>query len=121
MLFTRGLAKRLAPGQSAYSLHPGVIGTNLARSLGVVGKVFVFFLKLFSKNPLLWCGGVMMMVLWWWPVAVAGFLFFFMSCTSTFSSFVLLGCAAAAEFEPEPTERKVSSLSSPVTCGPLRI
>jgi len=51
VLFTRSLAKRLGPGQSAYSIHPGVIGTNLARSMGVMGKVFVFFLKLFSKNP----------------------------------------------------------------------
>jgi len=51
VLFTRGLAKRLAPGQSAHSIHPGVIGTNLARSMGVMGKVFVFFLKLFSKSP----------------------------------------------------------------------
>lgn len=51
MLFTRGLTERLAPGQSAHSIHPGVIGTNLARSMGVIGKVFVFFLKLFSKSP----------------------------------------------------------------------
>lgn len=51
VLFTRGLAKRLAPGQSAHAIHPGVVGTNLARSMGVMGKVFVFFLKLFSKNP----------------------------------------------------------------------
>jgi len=50
VLFTRGLARRLAPGQSAYSVHPGVIGTNLARSMGVMGKVFAFFLKLFSKS-----------------------------------------------------------------------
>ncbi len=51
VLFTRGLAKRLAPEQSAHAIHPGVIGTNLARSLGVIGRVFVFFLKLFSKSP----------------------------------------------------------------------
>jgi NAD(P)-dependent dehydrogenase (short-subunit alcohol dehydrogenase family) len=51
VLFTRGLARRLAPGQSAHSIHPGVVGTNLARSMGLLGKVFVFFLKLFSKNP----------------------------------------------------------------------
>ena len=50
VLFTRGLATRLVPGQSTHSIHPGVIGTNLARSMGVVGKVFVFFLKLFSKT-----------------------------------------------------------------------
>ncbi|MDQ3035634.1 MAG: SDR family oxidoreductase [Myxococcota bacterium] len=51
VLFTRGLAKRLAPGQSVHSIHPGVIGTNLARSMGVIGKVFVFFLRLFAKSP----------------------------------------------------------------------
>jgi NAD(P)-dependent dehydrogenase (short-subunit alcohol dehydrogenase family) len=51
VLFTRSLAKRLAPGQSAHAIHPGVIGTNLARSMGLIGKVFVFFLKLLSKNP----------------------------------------------------------------------
>jgi len=51
VLFTRGLATRLAPGQSAYSIHPGVIGTNLARSMGVIGKVFVLFLKGFAKSP----------------------------------------------------------------------
>jgi NAD(P)-dependent dehydrogenase (short-subunit alcohol dehydrogenase family) len=51
VLFTRGLAQRLAPGQSAHSIHPGVVGTNLARSMGLLGKVFVFFLKLFSKTP----------------------------------------------------------------------
>jgi NAD(P)-dependent dehydrogenase (short-subunit alcohol dehydrogenase family) len=50
VLFTLGLAERLAPGQSAYSIHPGVIGTNLARSMGWLGKVFVFFLKLLSKS-----------------------------------------------------------------------
>jgi NAD(P)-dependent dehydrogenase (short-subunit alcohol dehydrogenase family) len=51
VLFTRGLAKRLTPGQSAHSIHPGVIGTNLARSMGMLGRVFVFLLKLFSKTP----------------------------------------------------------------------
>jgi NAD(P)-dependent dehydrogenase (short-subunit alcohol dehydrogenase family) len=51
VLFTRGLATRLAPGQSAHSVHPGVIGTNLARSMGLLGKVFVVLLKLFSKSP----------------------------------------------------------------------
>jgi len=51
VLFTRGLVARLAPGQSAHSIHPGVVGTNLARSMGIMGKVFVFLLKLFSKTP----------------------------------------------------------------------
>ena len=51
VLFVRGLTRRLAEGQQAFAVHPGVIGTNLARSMGVLGKVFVFFLKLFSKTP----------------------------------------------------------------------
>lgn len=51
VLFTRGLAKRLRPGQSALAVHPGVVGTNLARNMGVLGKVIVFFLKLFAKTP----------------------------------------------------------------------
>jgi NAD(P)-dependent dehydrogenase (short-subunit alcohol dehydrogenase family) len=50
MLFTHGLAKRLAPGQSAHAIHPGVIGTNLARSMGVAGKLIVVLLKLFAKS-----------------------------------------------------------------------
>jgi NAD(P)-dependent dehydrogenase (short-subunit alcohol dehydrogenase family) len=51
VLFTRGLARRLGAGQSTHAIHPGVIGTNLARSMGVMGKVIVFFLKLFAKTP----------------------------------------------------------------------
>jgi retinol dehydrogenase-13 len=51
VLFTRGLAGRLGPGQSALAIHPGVVGTNLARDLGVMGRVIVFFLKLFAKTP----------------------------------------------------------------------
>ena len=51
VLFTHGLVGRLAAGQSTYSIHPGAIGTNLARSMGLMGNVFVFFLKLFAKNP----------------------------------------------------------------------
>jgi NAD(P)-dependent dehydrogenase (short-subunit alcohol dehydrogenase family) len=51
VLFNQGLARRLGPGQSALAIHPGVIGTNLARSMGLLGKVFVFFLKLFAKSP----------------------------------------------------------------------
>ena len=50
VLFTRGLARRLAPGQSAHAIHPGVIGTKLARSMGVIRKVFVVVLKMFSKT-----------------------------------------------------------------------
>lgn len=49
VLFTRALAKRLQPGQSAFSLHPGVIATNLSRDL-TGGAVFRFFTRLFSKN-----------------------------------------------------------------------
>lgn len=33
VLFIRGLAKRLPPNVKAFSLHPGVIGTNLTRSM----------------------------------------------------------------------------------------
>jgi NAD(P)-dependent dehydrogenase (short-subunit alcohol dehydrogenase family) len=51
VLFTRGLARRLGPGQSALAIHPGVVGTNLARNMGALGKVIVFFLKLFAKTP----------------------------------------------------------------------
>lgn len=51
VLFTLGLSQRLAPGQSAHAVHPGVIGTNLARSMGLLGKVFVLLLKMFSKSP----------------------------------------------------------------------
>jgi NAD(P)-dependent dehydrogenase (short-subunit alcohol dehydrogenase family) len=50
VLFTRGLARRLGPGQSALAIHPGVVGTNLARNMGGLGKVIVFFLKLFAKT-----------------------------------------------------------------------
>jgi len=51
VLFTRGLARRLEPGQLAHAIHPGVVGTNLARSMGAMGKVIVFFLRLFAKTP----------------------------------------------------------------------
>jgi WW domain-containing oxidoreductase len=36
LLFARELAKRLAPGQTANSVHPGVIATNLTRHLNPV-------------------------------------------------------------------------------------
>lgn len=50
VLFTRALAKRLPPGRRAFSLHPGVIGTNLSRHLGVLSVAFTVGAKLFSKS-----------------------------------------------------------------------
>jgi NAD(P)-dependent dehydrogenase (short-subunit alcohol dehydrogenase family) len=49
VLFTKGLAKRLPPNVQAFALHPGVIATNLSRSIGG-GAVFRFFTRIFSKN-----------------------------------------------------------------------
>ena len=50
-LFAVSLAKRLAPGQLAFSVHPGVIATNLSRSMGLLAAPFSLAMKLFSKNP----------------------------------------------------------------------
>lgn len=49
VLYTRSLAKRLQ-STLVYSLHPGVIPTNLSRSLGVLGSVFRVALRVFSKS-----------------------------------------------------------------------
>jgi len=48
VLFTRALAKRLP--QPALSLHPGVIKTNLTRSMGAAGVVFRAVAGLFTKS-----------------------------------------------------------------------
>src|SRR5262249_666077 len=40
VLFTRQLAKRLKPSVLTFSLHPGVIATNLTRSMGITGSIF---------------------------------------------------------------------------------
>jgi NAD(P)-dependent dehydrogenase (short-subunit alcohol dehydrogenase family) len=50
VLFTRQLAKILPPAVEAFSLHPGVIPTNLTRSMGVMGSVFRSVGKLFMKT-----------------------------------------------------------------------
>lgn len=39
LLFARALARRLPSGQTANAVHPGVIGTDLWRHLGLVAKV----------------------------------------------------------------------------------
>jgi NAD(P)-dependent dehydrogenase (short-subunit alcohol dehydrogenase family) len=48
VLFTRSLAKRLK--QPCFSLHPGVIKTNLTRSMGALGAVFRAVGGLFMKS-----------------------------------------------------------------------
>jgi NAD(P)-dependent dehydrogenase (short-subunit alcohol dehydrogenase family) len=50
VLFVKGLAKRLPKGVEAFSLHPGVINTNLSRSMGFSGTLFRFFGALFMKS-----------------------------------------------------------------------
>lgn len=49
VLFTRGLSKRLPPNVSTFSLHPGVIPTNLSRSIPG-GAIFRAVGKLFLKS-----------------------------------------------------------------------
>jgi NAD(P)-dependent dehydrogenase (short-subunit alcohol dehydrogenase family) len=50
VLFTRQLAKDLPPSVKTFSLHPGVIATNLTRSMGVAGSVFRTVGTLFTKS-----------------------------------------------------------------------
>lgn len=50
VLFVKALAKRLPPGVEAFSLHPGVIKTNLTRSMGFTGTLFRVFGGLFMKS-----------------------------------------------------------------------
>ena len=50
VLFTKQLAKVLPASVEAFSLHPGVIATNLTRSMGLVGSVFRTVGKLFTKT-----------------------------------------------------------------------
>ena len=50
VLFTRALLLRLPPNVLAFSLHPGVIPTNLSRSMGVVGSIQRTVSKLFLKS-----------------------------------------------------------------------
>jgi NAD(P)-dependent dehydrogenase (short-subunit alcohol dehydrogenase family) len=50
VLFTHQLAKVLPSSVEAFSLHPGVIPTNLTRSMGFAGSVFRTVGKLFMKT-----------------------------------------------------------------------
>ncbi len=50
VLFTKALAKRLGAGQSTFAVHPGVIPTNLTRSLGVMGRIYRAVGGLFLKT-----------------------------------------------------------------------
>lgn len=50
VLFIKALAKRLPAGVEAFALHPGVIKTNLTRSMGFIGKVFGAVGGLFMKS-----------------------------------------------------------------------
>lgn len=50
ILFTRQLQKILPPTVEAYALHPGVIPTNLTRSMGVAGSVFRAVGRFFTKT-----------------------------------------------------------------------
>jgi hypothetical protein len=47
---TNHIVKRLPSNVLAFSVHPGVIATNLSRSLGVPGSVYRFVGKLFLKS-----------------------------------------------------------------------
>jgi NAD(P)-dependent dehydrogenase (short-subunit alcohol dehydrogenase family) len=50
VLFARQLAKILPKSVEAFSLHPGVIATNLTRSMGFAGAVFRVVGKPFTKS-----------------------------------------------------------------------
>jgi WW domain-containing oxidoreductase len=50
VLFTHQLAKVLPPTVEAFSLHPGVIPTNLTRSMGFAGAVFRVVGRPFMKS-----------------------------------------------------------------------
>jgi NAD(P)-dependent dehydrogenase (short-subunit alcohol dehydrogenase family) len=50
VLFARQLAKFLPKSVDAFSLHPGVIPTNLTRSMGLAGAVFRVLGKPFMKS-----------------------------------------------------------------------
>lgn len=50
ILFTKALARRLPASAMAVCLHPGVIPTNLTRSMGFGGAVFRAVGKLFMKS-----------------------------------------------------------------------
>lgn len=50
ILFTRSLVKRLPSNVLAFSLHPGVIATNLSRNRGVLGPVCRFVGRFILKS-----------------------------------------------------------------------
>lgn len=50
ILFVRGLAKRMPANVATFSLHPGVIATNLSRSMGIGGVLFRTVGRLFLKS-----------------------------------------------------------------------
>lgn len=50
VLFVKALAQRLPKGVEAYSVHPGVIMTNLSRSMGFMGALFRGVGGLFAKS-----------------------------------------------------------------------
>jgi WW domain-containing oxidoreductase len=51
ILFAKALARRLAPGSTANTLHPGVIRTNLQRSMNpVIGALLNLFIGPFGKS-----------------------------------------------------------------------
>jgi NAD(P)-dependent dehydrogenase (short-subunit alcohol dehydrogenase family) len=51
ILFTQGLAKRLPRSVSTFCLHPGVINTNLSRTMtGIVGGLYRTVGRLFMKT-----------------------------------------------------------------------
>jgi len=50
VLFARALAKRLPPPGLSLAVHPGVIATNLTRSMGALGAVFRALGKLVLKS-----------------------------------------------------------------------
>lgn len=52
VLFTRQLAKDLPPSVCAFAIHPGVIITNLIRSMGFIGAVYGAVGRLFTKSVL---------------------------------------------------------------------
>lgn len=50
VLFVKALAKRLPAGVEAFAVHPGVINTNLSRSMGVMGSIYRAVGGLFMKS-----------------------------------------------------------------------
>jgi NAD(P)-dependent dehydrogenase (short-subunit alcohol dehydrogenase family) len=50
VLFARALGRRLPVGAVSLALHPGVIPTNLTRSMGALGAVYRALGKLFLKS-----------------------------------------------------------------------